>query len=86
MVSTYGAFDGLPVGEYAVTVEFDGRYGVGGEEDLVPAAYTKPETTPLRATIKSGKNELTLDVKTLAESPPMPRPVDPKATGPKESK
>jgi serine/threonine-protein phosphatase CPPED1 len=66
--SSYGAFDGLPVGEYHVTVEFDGRYGFGLEKKgQIPALYAKADTTPLRATIKPGKNELTLDVRSLVE-------------------
>lgn len=61
-VSTYTAFDGLPSGEYAVTINFDGRYG--DKKDTIPAAYTKAGTTPLAATVKSdAKNEFTFDVK-----------------------
>lgn len=64
-MSAYAAFDGVPVGEYAVTVAYDGRYApVGNKKELIPAAYTKADTTPLKVTVKSGKNEFTLDVKT----------------------
>jgi serine/threonine-protein phosphatase CPPED1 len=64
VMSTYGAFDGVPVGEYLVTVAFDGRYGQPKDrKDWVPAAYTKPDTTPLRATVKAGKNEVTLELR-----------------------
>jgi serine/threonine-protein phosphatase CPPED1 len=68
VASTYGAFDGLPIGEYAVTVAYDGRYGAGlDKKSLIPAAYTKAETSPLTATVKAGKNDLTLDVKGIIE-------------------
>jgi hypothetical protein len=64
VMSTYGAFDGVPVGEYLVTVAFDGRYGQPKDrKDWVPAAYAKAETTPLRVNVKSGKNEVTLEVR-----------------------
>jgi 3',5'-cyclic AMP phosphodiesterase CpdA len=64
VMSTYGAFDGVPVGEYLVTVAFDGRYGQPKDrKDWVPAAYVKAETTPLRVNVKSGKNEVTLEVR-----------------------
>lgn len=65
-LSTYTADDGAPAGEYAVTVvcrhpalDEDGRPG----PNILPAAYSKPETTPLRATIKAGPNEVVLEVK-----------------------
>jgi serine/threonine-protein phosphatase CPPED1 len=77
VVSTYGAFDGLPTGEYIVTVEYDGRYGVGEDKKaVIPALYAKPETTPLKAVIRAGKNELTLDVRSLVEekTPPAKTP------------
>jgi hypothetical protein len=70
VASAYGPFDGLPAGEYAVTVAFDGRFGVGGDRrGQVPAAYTRADTTPLTATVKAGKNELTLEVKTGGGEP-----------------
>jgi serine/threonine-protein phosphatase CPPED1 len=64
IMSSYGAFDGLPIGEYTVTLAFDSRYGpVGTRRDWLAAAYAKADTTPLVATVKSGKNELNLDAK-----------------------
>ncbi|HVK08067.1 MAG TPA: metallophosphoesterase [Gemmataceae bacterium] len=82
-VSTYGAFDGLPVGEYTVVAAFDGRYGYGLEKKgQIPAVYARPETSPVRATIKAGKNELTIELRTAAgEKGPEPKPVPP--PGPK---
>ena len=68
VVSSFGPFDGLPAGEYAVTVAFDGRYGIGRDRrGQIPAAYTRAETTPLKAVVRAGKNELALDVKSIAE-------------------
>jgi hypothetical protein len=64
-LSTYTAFDGVPAGEYACTVELrkpyftpDGKRG----PNLLPARYASTETTPLTVKIKPGKNELTLEL------------------------
>jgi serine/threonine-protein phosphatase CPPED1 len=63
-VSSHAAFDGLPVGEYQVTVSFDGRFvPAGDKKGTIPEAYTKPATTPLTVTVKSGTNEFSFDVK-----------------------
>jgi len=63
-MSSFGAFDGVPVGEYAVTIAFDGRYApVGDKKTWVPAKYGKANETPLKATVKTGKNEFTFEVK-----------------------
>jgi len=72
LVSSYAAFDGLPVGEYVVTINYDGRYGpVGEKKGLMPAKYTKADSTPLTAIVKSGKNEFAFDVRadTMTEVP-----------------
>jgi hypothetical protein len=70
-MSSYGAFDGVPVGEYLVTVNFDGRYGpVADRKGWVPVKYTRADTTPLTATVKAGKNELVIEVKTAAGDVP----------------
>jgi hypothetical protein len=65
-LSTYVANDGAPAGEYAVTVvwwkplvDAEGKPG----PNLLPERYAKPETTPLRATVKAGTNEVTLEMK-----------------------
>jgi hypothetical protein len=65
-LSTYTAFDGAPVGDYAVTVTwssplFDeqGRRG----PNLLPERYSKPETTDLRAKVVSGRNEFIFELK-----------------------
>jgi calcineurin-like phosphoesterase family protein len=65
-LSTYTASDGAPAGDYVVTVQADGGYGrsiklPGGM--AVPAAYTKTDTSPLRAVVRAGKNEFNFELK-----------------------
>src|SRR5262245_37210446 len=75
VMSSYGAFDGLPVGEYVVTVAFDGRYApVGDKKGWLGEPYGKVQTTPLSAVVKSGRNEFDFNLK-----PDLPRPVEPKS-------
>jgi serine/threonine-protein phosphatase CPPED1 len=65
-LSSNGAFDGAPAGEYVVTVCFDGRYALDGKRtknDNLPIKYAKADTSDLRATIKSGQNELVFEMK-----------------------
>ena len=65
-LSTYGAFDGVPAGDYGVTIELrepktlpDGSPG----KNLLPAKYAQPKTTPLKFSVKAGvANELTIDL------------------------
>lgn len=70
VLSTYAAGDGAPVGDYIVVVQSEGGYGrkakLPGEMEL-PAAYTKPSTSPLRATVKSGSNVFQFDLKNDAK-------------------
>lgn len=64
VVSTYTAFDGIPAGEYVVSIVATGGYD-GGEAETVnklPAKYAKPETTPLKVVIKEGENKLNLEL------------------------
>jgi 3',5'-cyclic AMP phosphodiesterase CpdA len=63
VVSTYGAFDGIPAGKYTVTVALrslgpDGR----ARPNLLPAKYAAPEKSPLTAEVKEGGGELKLDL------------------------
>jgi hypothetical protein len=53
-ISTYGAEDGAPLGEYIVTVTWDDRE-VG---DKLKGRYSDSKTSTLRATVKEGANEL----------------------------
>jgi serine/threonine-protein phosphatase CPPED1 len=57
-LSTYKAFDGAPAGEYVITIGA-GKSGVKG----LPAKYSSPATSELKATIKAGKNEIVLELK-----------------------
>src|SRR5262249_54854372 len=61
-LTTFGDHDGAPEGDYAVTVEWYKLVGKGSEvqrgPNVVPAKYGKPETTPLRLTVRPGDNVL----------------------------
>lgn len=48
--------DGLPEGEYAVTVEWRSGSGENGDygRSLVNDRFARPNTTPLKATIRAG--------------------------------
>jgi hypothetical protein len=72
-LSTYLADDGVPLGEYAVTVatglaETDVEEGVGlpakVSRDTSTSArnYGDPATTPLKATVKPGENRFTFEL------------------------
>ncbi|MCE9547173.1 MAG: hypothetical protein K8T25_16995 [Planctomycetia bacterium] len=61
--TTYHAHDGLPAGEYAVTVNWPIEYAVSpGEvvsgDDRLGARYSKLDSPPARVTIHAGDNEL----------------------------
>jgi 3',5'-cyclic AMP phosphodiesterase CpdA len=56
VMSSYTAFDGVPPGDYVVTVTAAGL-------NQVPARYGKPETSDLKLTVKKGANEFTLELK-----------------------
>ncbi|MCE9532372.1 MAG: metallophosphoesterase [Planctomycetes bacterium] len=65
-LSSNGPFDGAPVGEYFITVVYDGRYPFNGKKiknDDIPSKFTKPDTSDLKATVKSGPNEFTVDMR-----------------------
>jgi serine/threonine-protein phosphatase CPPED1 len=64
-LSTYSANDGVPAGQYAVTVEWrrplftaEGKPG----PNRLPAKYAGVKTTPLEAEIKAGANDLPLEL------------------------
>ena len=59
-LTTYRTGDGAPVGEYAVTVTWKQRMDHPEEEgpDLLPVRYSQASTSPLRATVHPGANEL----------------------------
>ena len=65
-LSTYQAFDGVPAGEYKVTVtwptpSFDknGRFG----PNQLPAKYADPANSGLQAVVKDGGNEVLFELK-----------------------
>lgn len=65
LLSTYRRFDGCSTGEFVVTVMRTGKSYYDWEETdrpQVPEKYHKPNTSPLRVTIKEGTNEIKLDV------------------------
>ncbi|HEX4607748.1 MAG TPA: metallophosphoesterase [Urbifossiella sp.] len=65
-LSTYGAFDGAPVGEFVVTVVKTGRGyhdGETPEKSVIPARYASPATSGLRVELKEGPNEFNLDLR-----------------------
>ena len=64
-MSSYKAYDGVPTGQYAVTVvlrepffEPSGKLGA----NRLPANYADAKTSPLRFEVKSGINEATFDL------------------------
>jgi hypothetical protein len=56
--------DGVPLGQYAVTVEYRERTYSGAEKingrNLLPAQYSKPDTSGLRCEVQEGENEVPL--------------------------
>jgi hypothetical protein len=65
-LSTYTAFDGIPVGEYAITIELrkpfftlEGAIG----PNLLPAKYADPKTSGLTYTVKPGKQQFDIELK-----------------------
>jgi hypothetical protein len=58
--------DGVPAGEYAVTVERREKTRSGAEKvrarNLLPARYSKPETSGLRCRVQEGPTELSLNL------------------------
>jgi hypothetical protein len=60
-LSTYVAGDGAPAGQYVVTVTRETEYGKPDRNSL-PAKYAKPTTSGLTAQVKSGTNEIVLEL------------------------
>ena len=64
-LSTYTKFDGVPVGEYTVTVVKTGKGYYDGEipeASKLPAKYASPAKSPLRGTVKEGENEVGVEL------------------------
>ena len=57
--STYGTGDGVPVGEYIVTINWpQNPAGPDPGEDRLQGKYLQPAKSPLRITVKEGGNTL----------------------------
>jgi hypothetical protein len=68
-LSTYELNDGAPAGSYTVTVEWRlPRFTLEGKPgpNKLPARYATAKTSPLKATVKSGNNNVVLEL----EKPP----------------
>ena len=65
VMSSAGPFDGLPVGDYVITVTNDDRFSLDGKKPIlsIPEKYTKATTSDLTAIVKSGINEVILELK-----------------------
>jgi 3',5'-cyclic AMP phosphodiesterase CpdA len=64
--STYTKSDGVPVGQYTVTVVKTGRGYYDGEEppkNTIPTRYATPAASPLRVEVKEGANEFRLELR-----------------------
>jgi len=70
-LSTYGPADGAPAGEYVITIARGDGFAVKGPGPEIPEVYRKVATSPLTATVKSGTNELTFELKSTATAPPV---------------
>jgi len=61
-VTTYDTGDGVPEGDYVVTVQWRKATKSGGEfvpgPNLLPAKYTRPESSDVVVHVASGTNEL----------------------------
>jgi hypothetical protein len=61
-ISTYEAHDGAPVGEYSITVVCYSLVGSPGNyqpgPNVLPAKYSRPETSQLSVQIKANSNVL----------------------------
>ncbi|HET6573756.1 MAG TPA: metallophosphoesterase [Fimbriiglobus sp.] len=63
-VTTHTAFDGIPVGDYKVTVVQTDGYdpSAARKANKLPARYADARTTPLRVTVKAGENMVELEL------------------------
>lgn len=65
VMSSAAPFDGVPAGDYVVTVTNDGRFSLDGRRPVleIPEKYTKPGTSDLNVAVKSGANSFTFELK-----------------------
>ncbi|MFO0890638.1 MAG: hypothetical protein U0790_16025 [Isosphaeraceae bacterium] len=61
-VTTRSQADGAPAGDYAVTVQWNKLVKQGSDAtpgpNVIPPDYTKPDTTPIKVSVKQSSNEL----------------------------
>lgn len=61
-LTTTSQADGAPAGDYAVTVRWTKLIKQGGDTiagpDAIPPIYARPDTTPLKVTVRDAPNEL----------------------------
>jgi hypothetical protein len=61
-LTTTSQADGAPAGDYAVTVQWTKLIKQGGDTvagpNVIPPIYGRPETTPLKVTVKDAPNQL----------------------------
>jgi hypothetical protein len=61
-LTSYDSNDGAPAGEYTVTVELRPLVKHGGDysagPNVLPAKYSRAETSPVKVTVAAGKNDL----------------------------
>ena len=60
-LNSYGSEDGAPAGDYTVTVVWTGADDDENRDNLpdrLQGRYSDPKTSPLKVTIKPGKNEV----------------------------
>ena len=60
-LNSFGTEDGAPAGEYIVTIVWTGAEDEDNRDDLpdrLQGRYSDPKTSPLKVTIKEGKNDL----------------------------
>jgi hypothetical protein len=61
-VSVYSDGDGAPAGDYVATVQWFKMVGEGAGPNVIPAKYSKPDTSPLKITVKEGQNDLPIEI------------------------
>jgi hypothetical protein len=59
LLSTFGAEDGAPEGDYVVTIQWFriGKDGAPGP-NVLPVRYARPDSSPLKVAVGAGRNEL----------------------------
>jgi hypothetical protein len=77
-LSTYGAFDGAPAGEYVVTVSAYELPGGGtSKTPALPGVYSVSGTSPLKATVDKGETRVTLELNSGEKAPaPAKKPTE----------